>query len=181
MKHKLYLVAVSGDCSAQGMGDIAEVIPVDSKHNKIIKQFLMAQQEQDIELRYWKPKTEFNPKYIDNYYKCFDKLKDVGIFEHKYHARTHWELMFPSELEELDYKYKVTKDEKQEFMRLKKNRDLWIMEVTGGGVKPYKTKYNDKRLYVWWEKDDNCIDIYNTGNIYNEVEDETTTEHFNQL
>ena len=27
----------------------------------------------------------------------------------------------------------------------------------------------------------NCIDIYNTGNIYNEVEDETTTEHFNQL
>ena len=107
MKHKLYLVAVSGDCSAQGMGDIAEVIPVDSKHNKIIKQFLMAQQEQDIELRYWKPKTELNPKYIDNYYKCCDKLQDVGIFEHKYHARTHWELMFPSELEELDYKYKI--------------------------------------------------------------------------
>ena len=107
MKHKLYLVAVSGDCSAHGMGDIAEVIPVDSKHNKIIKQFLMAQQEQDIELRYWKPKTELNPKYIDNYYKCCDKLQDVGIFEHKYHARTHWELMFPSELEELDYKYKI--------------------------------------------------------------------------
>ena len=107
MKHKLYLVAVSGDCSAHGMGDIAEVIPVDSKHNKIIKQFLMAKYEQDIELRYWKPKTELNPKYIDNYYKCCDKLQDVGIFEHKYHARTHWELMFPSELEELDYKYKI--------------------------------------------------------------------------
>ena len=107
MKHKLYLVAVSGDCSAQGISNTAEVIPVDSKHNKIIKQFLMAKYEQDIELRYWKPKTELNPKYIDNYYKCCDKLQDVGIFEHKYHARTHWELMFPSELEELDYKYKI--------------------------------------------------------------------------
>ena len=107
MKHKLYLVAVSGDCSAQGISNTAEVIPVDSKHNKIIKQFLMAKYEQDIELRYWKPKTELNPKYIDNYYKCFEKLKDVGIFNNKYQARTDWELMFPSELEELDYKYKI--------------------------------------------------------------------------
>ena len=107
MKHKLYLVAVSGDCSAQGISNTAEVIPVDSKHNKIIKQFLMAKYEQDIELRYWKPKTELNPKYIDNYYKCFEKLKDVGIFDNKYQARTDWELMFPSELEELDYKYKI--------------------------------------------------------------------------
>jgi len=109
MKHKLYLVAVSGDCSAQGISNTAEVIPVDSKHNKIIKQFLMAKYEQDIELRYWKPKTELNPKYIDNYYKCFDKLKDVGIFNNKYQARTDWELMFPSELEELDYKYEIKK------------------------------------------------------------------------
>ena len=109
MKHKLYLVAVSGDCSAQGISNTAEVIPVDSKHNKIIKQFLMAKCEQNIELRYWKPKTELNPKYIDNYYKCFEKLKDVGIFNNKYQARTDWELMFPSELEELDYKYKIKK------------------------------------------------------------------------
>ena len=107
MKHKLYLVAVGGDCSAQGISNTAEVIPVDSKHNKIIKQFLMAKYEQDIELRYWKPKTELNPKYIDNYYKCFEKLKDVGIFNNKYQARTDWELMFPSELEELDYKYEI--------------------------------------------------------------------------
>ena len=42
-------------------------------------------------------------------------------------------------------------------------------------------KKDNKMLYVWWKRDDNCIDIYNTGNIYNEVEDETTTEHFNQL
>ena len=108
MKHKLYLVAVSGDCSAQGISNTAEVIPVDSKHNKIIKQFLMAKCEQDIELRYWKPKTELNPKYIDNYYKCFEILKDVGIFNNKYQARTDWELMFPSELEELDYKHEIT-------------------------------------------------------------------------
>ena len=107
MKHKLYLVAVSGDCSTQGISNTAEVIPVDSKHNKIIKQFLMAKCEQNIELRYWKPNTELNPKYIDSYYKCFEKLKDVGIFNNKYQARTEWELMFPSELEELDYKYKI--------------------------------------------------------------------------
>tara|TARA_Y100000310_G_scaffold73136_1_gene69294 strand:- start:404 stop:835 length:432 start_codon:yes stop_codon:yes gene_type:complete len=107
MKHKLYLVAVSGDCSAQGICSTAEVIPVNMKHKKIIKQFLMAKYEQDIELRYWKPKTEFNQKYLHNYYKCFEKLKDVGIFDNKYQARTDWELMFTSELEELDYKYKI--------------------------------------------------------------------------
>ena len=67
----------------------------------------MAQQEQYIELRYWKPRTEFNQKYILNFYKCCDKLQDAGIFEHKYHARTDWELMSGYQLEELDYKYKI--------------------------------------------------------------------------
>ena len=107
METKLYLVATEGDLAEGGLSIKAVAIPVGTKHKKIIKQFLMAKYEQDIELRYWKPKTEFNQKYLHNYYKCFEKLKDVGIFDNKYQARTDWELMFTSELEELDYKYKI--------------------------------------------------------------------------
>ena len=105
--NKLYLVAVSGDLSAKGMGDVAEVIPVFEKHKQILKDFLMAQCEIRIEQEYWKPKTEFHLLYWDNYYKCVDKLWDAKIFDNKYHSRTTWKLMNQYSLKELDYKYKI--------------------------------------------------------------------------
>ena len=179
--NKLYLVAVSGDLAEGGLSIKAVAIPVDNKHKKIIKEFLMAQQEKYIEFCYWKPHTEYNQEYLNNYYKCFDRLFDVGIFDNKWESRTDWKLVYECDLDLLGFEYQIKKDKKQEFMKLKKNRDLWIMEVAGDGVKPYKTKYGNKRLYVWWEKDDDTIDIYHTDNIYNEVEDETTIEFFNQL
>ena len=67
------------------------------------------------------------------------------------------------------------------FMKLKKNRELWFMEATGSFEKPYKSKYKDGLLYVWEKKSYNFIDIYDTDNIYGEIEDETTIEYFNQL
>ena len=67
------------------------------------------------------------------------------------------------------------------FMKLKKNRELWYMETTGSFEKPYKSKYKDGYLYIWENKGDDYIDIYDTSNIYGEIEDETTIEYFNKL
>ena len=106
MKHKLYLVAVEGDLAEGGLSIKAVAIPVGTKHKKIIKQFLMAQQEQRIELYYWKPNTEFNQKYMDSYYKCFDKLFDVGIFDNKWEARTEWKLAYECDLDLSEYQIK---------------------------------------------------------------------------
>ena len=57
------------------------------------------------------------------------------------------------------------------FMKTKENRDLWVMEATGSmGSKPYKSKYINGMLYVWWEKDDDEGEVYDVTNIYGESE-----------
>ena len=90
---KYYLVAISGDLSAGAMPDEAEIIEVNYKHKKIIKEFLMAQSERDIELVGWEIGKKLSAKYLDNYYKCFDKLWDVKIFDNKYQGRTWWKFV----------------------------------------------------------------------------------------
>ena len=60
------------------------------------------------------------------------------------------------------------------FMKTKENRDQWIMEATGymGELddKPYKSKYINGMLYVWWFKDDDEGEVYDVTNIYGESE-----------
>ena len=75
----------------------------------------------------------------------------------------------------------MEKKQANTFMKLKKNRELWYMEATGSFEKPYKSKYKDGLLYIWEKKSYNFIDIYDTSNIYGEIEDETTIEYFNKL
>ena len=106
MNTKLYLVATSGDLAEGGLSIKAVAIPVDNKHKKIIKEFLMAQQEKYIEFCYWKPQTEYNQEYLNNYYKCFDRLFDVGIFDNKWEARTDWKLVYECDLDLLEYQIK---------------------------------------------------------------------------
>ena len=62
-----------------------------------------------------------------------------------------------------------------------KNNNLWITEATGSYDNPYKTKYSKGLLYVWWDKDDDCVDVYDTSNIYGECEYEESIEFFNNL
>ena len=56
------------------------------------------------------------------------------------------------------------------FMKVKKNRELWIMEATGSFNKPYKTKYKEGMLYILWDNNDTEIEVYDTANIYGECE-----------
>ena len=113
-ENRKYLVAVSGDLSEGAMGDKAELIPVNVKDRKIIKQFLMLQYERSIELCYWTPNKKTSKSSINSYHKLlllFDKLCNIGIFSNKWQFRTKWRLITEYELSE--YNAKITELEKE--------------------------------------------------------------------
>ena len=109
----LCLVAIEGDCSSGGMSDFNEVLPIELKHKEIVKEYLASQVEWDIHLwfaykeaavsgkredidQYWKDGTAFERQG-----KAKQALLDAGIFRHKYHFRTKWELSDISEVAEM--------------------------------------------------------------------------------
>ena len=67
------------------------------------------------------------------------------------------------------------------FMKKKANRDLWVMEATGHSApdKPYKSKYIQGKLYVWWRKDDDEGEVYDVRNIRGESEDGFDVKDYN--
>ena len=60
----------------------------------------MAKAEKDIEFVGWRIGKKLSAKYLDNYYKCFEKLCDAKIFDNKYQARTWWTFIDECELSE---------------------------------------------------------------------------------
>ena len=106
----LCLVAIEGDCSSGGMSDFNEVLPIELEHKEIVKEYLSSEVDYNIRVwfgwrearasgkredidRYWKERTAFGRQD-----KAKQALFDAGIFRHKYHFRTTWEL---SELSEV--------------------------------------------------------------------------------
>ena len=67
------------------------------------------------------------------------------------------------------------------FMKKPENRTLWIQEACGVFDEPRKTKYEKGLLYVHWDKDDDCVDVYDVRNIYGECEYGETLEFFNKI
>ena len=106
----LCLVAIEGDCSSGGMSDFNEVLPIELEHKEIVQEYLSSEVDYNIRVwfgwrearasgkredidRYWKERTAFERQD-----KAKQALFDAGIFRHKYHFRTTWEL---SELSEV--------------------------------------------------------------------------------
>ncbi len=106
----LCLVAIEGDCSSGGMSDFNEVLPIELEHKEIVQEYLSSEVDYNIRVwfgwrearasgkredidRYWKERTAFRRQD-----KAKQALFDAGIFRHKYHFRTTWEL---SELSEV--------------------------------------------------------------------------------
>ena len=67
------------------------------------------------------------------------------------------------------------------FMKKKANRDLWVMEATGHSASdnPYKSKYINGMLYVWWFENDDEGEVYDVTNIYGESEDGFDVKDYN--
>ena len=98
----LALVAISGDCAAGGMGEANEILPIDITQKRIVKKFLEAALAFDIACKFTKQPMHVTPLTIrknDALNEAGEALRDAGIFQHKWHKRTSWELVYIDELE----------------------------------------------------------------------------------
>ena len=99
-KELLYLVATSGDLSNTGMGDTTHVISFEADLLPQVAKFLKAQLDLDLALAMHYPvegKKLASTRTVTQKHKSFSNmwhaLVDLGIFEHKYEARTTWRLV----------------------------------------------------------------------------------------
>tara|TARA_Y100000768_G_scaffold82791_1_gene59028 strand:+ start:1312 stop:1614 length:303 start_codon:yes stop_codon:yes gene_type:complete len=91
------LYAVSGDCSAQGMSNKAEVISLRKKDMPLVGKYLRNQLEKslisvDIESAFDCAKPDF-VAVVDEHNKLGNAMIEKGIFSHKWHKRTEWILI----------------------------------------------------------------------------------------
>ena len=107
------LVAIQGDCSAYGMGDTADFIPLkDRSFFTLIKSYLRNQLELDlkrveiIEMIDLLKDQEFN-KLLQEHHDLGNALIECGIFLHKLHKRTTWALMEMDEGKPINVTFKV--------------------------------------------------------------------------
>jgi hypothetical protein len=95
--HILYeLVAISGDCSATGMGDTASRLPVRNKHLIVVAEFLRVDLELTIQSATKRGKLP-DKALFEHFWALSGALLDLDIFKHKWHARTSWFLQELSE------------------------------------------------------------------------------------
>ncbi len=194
MIEKYCLLAISGDMSHNGMSDKSEMIQVKEKHFDIVEEFLMAQtlfKIKNLKAVYDSSffEREESRKAHKKYWKAVEKLYQASIFEHKYQARTEWELCFNSK-----WRSSKEKSKKREFYnKIKIDKDfaaLHISERFGNHLPSSKLfKYD---VYGEWlffqcaekyifDNDENNISVFsmNLNNHFGEVYDEYNTNKFN--
>ena len=96
-KELLYLVATSGDMSNTGMGDTTHVISFEADLLPQVAKFLKAQLDFELANAMYYPaegkrlasKRTVMQK-LENFRKHWYALVELGVFEHKYEARTTW-------------------------------------------------------------------------------------------
>ena len=91
------LLAISGDCSAGGMGDTSDYIPLQKSDMYLVAQYLRNQLERDIlfasagdDLGVYK--TDKCQQLVDEHHALGNALIAIGVFHHKWHKRTQWKL-----------------------------------------------------------------------------------------
>ena len=98
-----YLVALSGDVSAKGMGDVADAILLSKAHYKLIRKFLICQAEYNFDATF----LELDENNNEYYYKLIEELFNAKIFTNKYQTRSTWDIVIEGDLDLLGFKYKI--------------------------------------------------------------------------
>jgi hypothetical protein len=104
----LCLIALSGDCAKGGMGDANAVLPIQQKHFGLVKDYLEAELAFDMHCAFMSHSSGLNygsPETQAAFQKKNDAgmaLRDAGVFHHKYHQRTTWELAYMDELDDIE-------------------------------------------------------------------------------
>tara|TARA_R110002073_G_scaffold318097_1_gene492009 strand:+ start:276 stop:887 length:612 start_codon:yes stop_codon:yes gene_type:complete len=130
-KPENYLLAIGGDCSAGAMSEHAEVLPVEEHNYELVADFLRVQNE-------WTIASHFNPieskhayDKLQDFWKACSKLKNANIFQHKWHSRTEWRLVYEDELSNLDKPHKIYEKELDERYISKSSTRHWLCELFG--------------------------------------------------
>jgi len=101
---ELCLIALSGDCARGGIGEANEVLPFKQEHYGIVKEYLEAQLAFSLHRLHPLGLDYASPEAQALYHRQIDAgmaLREAGIFHHKYHNRTTWELAYMDELDDI--------------------------------------------------------------------------------
>ena len=117
----LCLVAIEGDCSKYGMSDTTEVLTFDLEHEDLVRQFMRAQLENQLQSCFLGMKAKKSDDMykgkaghiIGNLYELAHAMVEAGVFPSKYHTRTTWELTFLDYVEDTEryHPYKILNKE----------------------------------------------------------------------
>lgn len=86
------LRAISGDCSAKGMGDTDDILPLLKENLTAFYDYQIAEATFRRQAHVFGVRSEESGKAIRHFYDCAHKLERKKVFKHKYHARTSWVL-----------------------------------------------------------------------------------------
>ena len=171
MKEKYCLLAISGDMSHNGMSDKSQIIQVKEKHFDIVEEFLMAQtlfKIKNLKAVYDSSffEREESKKAHKNYWEAVEKLYQASIFEHKYQARTEWELCLNSK-----WRSQEEKSKKKEFYnKIEIDKDfaaLHISERFGNHLPSNKLlKYDVYGEWLFFQCAEKYIFDNNENNIF---------------
>jgi|DEB0MinimDraft_10_1074344.scaffolds.fasta_scaffold67621_1 hypothetical protein len=91
-----FLIAESGDCSKHGGSAVNEIIVVPKDKLSLVKHFLKAQFEFNLASKtntlFCDDNNDGRPAFYDTYQDAFFTLESCGVFSHKYHFRTTWNI-----------------------------------------------------------------------------------------
>ena len=98
----LYLYAIEGDCSARGICDWANILPLKNDEEvELAKKYIRNDMECDflyaeVDILFNKPSPEQRKALFDLYEEeneIYSALKKRKVFEHKWHRRTTWKII----------------------------------------------------------------------------------------
>ncbi len=110
------LVAISGDCSKEGMGSYNEAIPFQNQHINLVKKFIKAQNDLELAFMFCEYGTASSRKATNKFYDAFAELKNLGIFEHKWQSRTSWKVTFNNK-DDLNEEHAPFKIQKRDYTK----------------------------------------------------------------
>jgi len=93
------LIAVAGDCASGGLSSEPGILLFGDEHKEIVSDFLRIQLEWSINchFRNWNEPSDESQELHKRYFKSFRVLKSAGIFQHKWHSRTVWDIAYLGE------------------------------------------------------------------------------------
>ena len=84
------LLAIGGDCSAHGMGDVPDFMPIERDDVGSVRDYMSNELDRIFVDGAYDGKK--HRTLLDEHFRLGNELIERGIFHHKWHNRTQWAL-----------------------------------------------------------------------------------------